>query len=384
VAYHHSAVRFYGMVGSCFNFVRAAAWLCLYDVYIAVWRSPLNFASDNVYGVHPKIMEAMVAVNSGTDISYLHDDGAKEFERALSQVFEKDVKAFLVTNGTGANSLALSALVPSYGGIVCHSSSHINCDECNAPELFTGGAKLITLDGVGAKLTPSAISYKLKNHGHGEHGAKPLAISITQATELGTVYSVSEISAIGALAKSHKMKLHMDGARFANALVGLGCTAAEMTWKAGVDVLSFGGTKNGAMILEAVVFFDEELAEDFLYRRKRAGQLLSKGRYLSAQGNAYLKDGLWLESAKRANALATHLADGLRKSNVVRLSNPVQANEVFSIMPRKLFEKLTDAGAHFYEWHVDGLADDEVHTRCVLSWATPQDDVDQFLKLIQS
>lgn len=343
----------------------------------------MNFASDNVYGVHPKIMEAMAAANVGTDISYLHDEGAKEFERQLSVIFEKDVKVFLVLNGTGANSLAMSALVPSYGGIICHASAHINTDECNAPELFTGGAKLITLEGEGAKLTPQAIAAKLKNFVHGEHGAKPLAISITNATELGTVYSVAEISALSSLAKPHGMKLHMDGARFANALVSLGCTPAEMTWKAGVDVLSFGGTKNGAMILEAVVFFDTELAEDFLYRRKRAGQLLSKGRYISAQANAYLKDGLWLENAKRANAMALQLAAGLQKSNVVRISNPVQANEVFSIMPRTLFDHLTAAGAHFYEWPVDGLADDEVHTRCVLSWATPESDVTQFLALVK-
>jgi threonine aldolase len=343
----------------------------------------LNFASDNVYGVHPKIMDAIVAANRGTDVSYLHDEGAKEFERALSVIFEKDVKVFMVLNGTGANSLALSALVPSYGGIICHSCAHINTDECNAPELFTGGAKLITLEGAGAKITPAAITAKLKNFVHGEHGAKPLAISITNATELGTVYSVTEISALGALAKSNGMKLHMDGARFANALVSLGCTPAEMTWKAGVDVLSFGGTKNGAMILEAVVFFDEALAEDFLYRRKRAGQLLSKGRYVSAQANAYLKDGLWLKNAEHANALATLLATGLQKSNIVRISNLVQANEVFSIMPRTLFDRLIEAGAHFYEWPVDGLADDEVHTRCVLSWATPMSDVDQFLVLVK-
>jgi threonine aldolase len=343
----------------------------------------LNFASDNVYGVHPKIMEAMVAVNCGTDVSYMHDDGAKEFERALSKIFEKDVKAFLVMNGTGANSLALSALVPSYGGVLCHASAHINTDECNAPELFTGGAKLITLEGEGAKITPQAIQQKLRGFVHGEHGAKPLALSITNATELGTVYSVAEIAALAAVTKSHGMKLHMDGARFANALVSLGCTPADMTWKSGVDVLSFGGTKNGAMILEAVVFFDPALAEDFLYRRKRAGQLLSKGRYLSAQANAYLKDGLWLENAKCANSLALKLADGLQKSNVVRLSNPVQANEVFSVMPRRLFDALTEKGAHFYEWPVDGLHDDDVHTRCVLSWATPEADVTHFLKLVR-
>ena len=194
----------------------------------------MNFASDNVYGVHPKIMEAIVATNSGTEVSYLHDEGAKEFERQLSLIFEKDVKVFLVLNGTGANSLALSALLPSYGGIICHASAHINTDECNAPELFTGGAKLITLEGEGAKITPRAIAAKLKNFVHGEHGAKPTAISISNATELGTVYSIAEISALGALAKSKGMKLHMDGARFANALVSLGCTPAEKIGRAHV------------------------------------------------------------------------------------------------------------------------------------------------------
>ncbi len=343
----------------------------------------MNFASDNVYGVHPIIMDAIVAANHGTDVSYLHDEGAKEFERQLSIIFEKEVKAFLVLNGTAANSLALSALLPSYGGVICHASAHINTDECNAPELFTGGAKLITLEGEGAKITPLAIAQKLKGFVHAEHGAKPLAISITNATELGTVYSLPEISALSVIAKTHGMKLHMDGARFANGLVSLGCTPAEMTWKAGVDVLSFGGTKNGAMILEAVVFFDTNLAEDFLYRRKRAGQLLSKGRYLSAQALAYLKDGLWLANAKLANALAQKLASGFKKFKQVCISNPVEANEVFATMPRELFDKLIAAGANFYEWPVDGLADSEIHTRFVLSWATPEDDIVKFLKLVQ-
>ena len=343
----------------------------------------MNFASDNVYGVHPKIMDAIVAANVGTDVSYLHDEGGKEFERQPSVIFEKDVKVFLVLNGTAANSLALSALVPSYGGVICHASAHINTDECNAPELFTGGAKLITLEGEGAKITPQAIAQKLKGFVHGEHGAKPMAISITNATELGTVYSVAEISALSIIAKTHGMKLHMDGARFANGLVSLGCTPAEMTWKAGVDVLSFGGTKNGAMILEAVVFFDLSLAEDFLYCRKRAGQLLSKGRYLSAQALAYLKDGLWLANAELANGLAKKLAAGFQKSKQVRISNPVEANEVFATMPRALFNKLMAAGANFYEWPIEGLADDEIHTRCVLSWATPEHDLTLFLGLIK-
>jgi threonine aldolase len=344
----------------------------------------LNFGSDNVYGVHPKIMEAIVAANHGTARSYHHDDGSKHVEVELSRVFEKEVRAFLVLNGTGANSLALSAMVPSHGGIICHSSAHINTDECNAPELFTGGAKLITLEGAGAKITPDALSRKLKVLVQDEHASKLGAVSITNLTELGTVYTPAEISALSALGKAHGLKLHMDGARFANALVALGCTPAEMTWKAGVDVLSFGGTKNGAMILEAVVFFDLELANDFLYRRKRAGQLLSKSRFLSAQMLAYLKDGLWLENAKRANDLAQVLAAGLRASKNFKIMQPVDGNEIFAVLPRKLGDALLAKGAKFNEGPIDGLSDYEMHVRFVLSWATAEEDVTQFLTLVSS
>jgi threonine aldolase len=345
----------------------------------------VNFASDNVYGVDPRILQAMVDANTRlTDVSYCHDEGSKQVDARLSEVFEKDVKVFLVVNGTGANSLALSAMSPPFGGIFCHVDSHINTDECNAPELITGGAKLITMGGEGNKLQPGALRYKISQFLHGEHGAKPAALSLTQATELGTVYSVDEIRALTDIAKNHRLKVHMDGARFANALVSLDCTPAEMTWRAGVDVLSFGGTKNGGMILEAVVFFDTSLADDFLYRRKRAAQLVSKGRYLSAQMLAYLRDDVWLPNATRANGLARALADGLSQSNRVRLSNPAQANEVFAIMPRKTFDAVQAAGAHFYEWPMDGVAEDEVHCRFVLSFATPEAHVDQFLKLMRS
>jgi threonine aldolase len=345
----------------------------------------VNFASDNVYGVDPRILQAMVDANSRlTDVSYCHDDGSKQVDARLSEVFEREVQSFLVVNGTGANSLALSAMSPPFGGIFCHVDSHINTDECNAPELITGGAKLITMGGEGNKLQPGVLRYKISQFLHGEHGAKPAALSLTQATELGTIYSVDEIRALTDIANNHGLKVHMDGARFANALVALGCTPAEMTWRAGVDVLSFGGTKNGGMILEAVVFFDTSLADDFLYRRKRAAQLVSKGRYLSAQMLAYLRDDVWLPNATRANGLARALADGLSQSNRVRLSNPAQANEVFAIMPRKTFDAVQAAGAHFYEWPMDGVAEDEVHCRFVLSFATPEAHVDQFLKLMRS
>jgi threonine aldolase len=344
----------------------------------------MNFASDNVYGVDPRIMQAMVDANKRlTDVSYCHDDDSKRVDERLSEIFEKDVKSFLVVNGTGANSLALSALCPPFGGILCHEGSHIQTDECNAPELITGGAKLLTLPGAGNKLTPKSVTAKLASMVHGEHGAKPSAISLTNATELGTIYTPSEIKALSEATRSKSIRMHMDGARFANALVSLGCTPAEMTWKSGVDVLSFGGTKNGGMILEAVVFFDTSLADDFLYRRKRGMQLVSKGRFLSSQMLAYLQDDVWLPNARTSNALAQTLAKGLQNSNRVRLSNPVQANEVFAFMPRALYDALHAKGAHFYDWPVDGTGEDEVHCRFVLSFATPEEHVTAFLKLVR-
>lgn len=343
----------------------------------------MNFNSDNVYGVHPDIMQAMVDANQRlTDVSYCHDDGAKAAEAALSKLFETDVKAFFVMNGTGANSTALSALCPPFGGIICHEGAHISTDECNCPELFTGGAKLLTLAGAGNKLTPAAVTAKLAEFVHGEHGAKPSALSLSQATELGTVYAPAEIKALTAVAHKAGMKCHMDGARFANALVHLGCSPAEMTWKSGIDVLSFGGTKNGAMILEAVLFFDPRLADDFLYRRKRAGQLLSKGRFLAAQMLAYLRDGLWLRNAGHANALAQKLAAALQATRGVRLAAPVEANEVFPIMPQSLAKALREHGASFYQWPLAGLKDEEFCARLVLSFATPQKDVETFCGLL--
>ncbi|MBL8907251.1 MAG: low specificity L-threonine aldolase [Rhizobiales bacterium] len=348
----------------------------------------MNFASDNVYGIHPRILAAISEANSGTTPSYASDDYSKRAEEALCEVFEKPVRAFLVTTGTAANGLALSAIAPPYGAVICHAEAHISCDECNSPEHFTGGAKIIGLRGAGGKITPAAIEKTLNGFIRGEHDPKPAAVSLTNATELGTLYSPAEISAISALIKPRGMKLHIDGARFANAVAGLGVSPAEATWKSGVDVMSFGATKNGAMLLEAVIFFDTELAEDFAYRRMRAGQLVSKSRYLGAQMLAYLKDGLWLENARRANALAQRLAKGLLSSNSLRIPHPVQANEVFTVMPRRLYDELQGAGVRFFDWMPDGLGldgikEDEILARFVLSFATPEEDVDRFVDLMR-
>ena len=346
----------------------------------------MNFASDNVYGVHPRILAALAEANGGTAPSYGGDDLTKSAEEKLKEIFGCDLRAFLVTSGTAANGLSLSSITPGYGAIICHGEAHIAVDECNSPEFFTGGAKIIGLHGPAGKITPAQVEKALKGFIRGEHDPKPKGVSLTNASELGTVYSPTEVKAFSDLIRPRGMKLHMDGARFANAVAGLGVSPAELTWKSGVDVLSFGATKNGAMMLEAVVFFDLALAEDFAYRRMRAGQLLSKSRYLGAQMLAYLEDGLWLENAKRANALAQKLAKGLVAEGAVRIPNPVQANEVFAVMKRTMFDRLLASGAKFYDWMPDslgdGISEDEVFARFVLSFATPEEDVEAFVKLV--
>jgi threonine aldolase len=346
----------------------------------------MNFASDNVYGVHPKIMAALADANGGTAPSYGGDDLTKQAEEKLKEVFGCDLRAFLVTSGTAANGLALSAITPGYGAILCHGEAHIAVDECNSPEHFTGGAKIIGHHAPGGKMTPAMVEKTLKGFIRGEHDPKPRGVSLTNATELGTVYSPAEVKAFSDLIRPRGMKLHMDGARFANALAGQGVTPAELTWKSGVDVMSFGATKNGAMFLEAVIFFDLGLAEDFAYRRMRSGQLMSKSRYLGAQMLAYLDGGLWLENASRANALAQRLAAGLAAFSHIRIPNPVQANEVFAVLPRTEYDRLLASGAKFYDWMPDSLGDgissDEIFARFVLSFATPEEDVERFLTLV--
>lgn len=347
----------------------------------------MNFASDNVVGVHPRILKALADANRGTAASYAADEWTRRAEQRLSEVFERELKAFLVVTGTAANALAISALAPPYGIVFCHAEAHMMVDECGAPELFSGGAKLVGLAEPLGKITASAIAARLAHFIRGEHDGKPAAISITQASELGTVYSPAEIKAIAELAKTRNLRLHMDGARFANALVSTGVSPAELTWKAGVDALSFGATKNGAMAVEAVIFFDPGLAEDFGYRRMRAGQLLSKGRFLGAQMLAYLEADLWLDNARHANAMAARLAKGLAASKRLRLPLPTEANEVFPIMARSLYDELRAAGVVCHLWPGAGprsetLGADEVLVRFVTSYLTTPQEVDRLVALI--
>ena len=340
----------------------------------------MNFASDNAYGAWPEIVAAIADAAGGAVSSYGEDAITAKLQGKFSALFEREVAVFPVISGTAANALALATLTPQHGAIFCHAESHIAVDECGAPEFFTHGAKLIALEGENAKLAPVALESALAHFHKGfVHHVQPACISITQASELGTVYTRGEIAALSSLARAHAMKVHMDGARFANALATLGCSPAEATWRAGVDVLSFGATKNGALGAEAVIFFDPKNAGDVEYRRKKSGHLISKMRFVSAQLDAYLEDDRWLAAAKRANALATRLAEGLGDVAQAEIAHAVDANAVFARLPQAMIERLRSHGAQFYDWAPPEAG--RTLVRLVTSFATPLEDVEQFLKI---
>lgn len=337
----------------------------------------MNFGSDNTAPVAPEIMAALARANDGRAPAYGADRWSDRLQEAMSSIFEREVAVFPVATGTAANALALSALMPPWGRVYCHRNAHIVEDECGAPILFTGGGTLEVLDGPAGRITPEAIREAIANLRLGDqHQAQPAVISITQASEWGTVYDPEEIAALAGLGREYGMSLHMDGARFANALVHLGCSPAEATWKAGVDVLSFGATKNGAMAAEAVVFFDPARAEDFLFRRKRGGHLFSKMRYLSVQLLAYLENDLWLKNARHANEAASRLAAGLQQLPGAELAAPVQANEIFIRLPAGLADGLREKGYYFYDWPQAGPGG----VRLVTAYDTPAADVDAFIR----
>lgn len=310
----------------------------------------INLASDNVAGAAPEILAAIASAAAGRVSSYGGDPVTARLQDRLSEVFERRVAAFPVPTGTAANALALATFTPPYGAVLCHREAHVAVDECGAPEFYTHGAKLLLADGAHGKLTPANLAAAVPEWRGDVHRSQPAMLSLSQATEAGTVYSPAEIGALAEAARGHGLAVHMDGSRFANALVGQDCSPAELTWKAGVDVLSFGGTKNGCVMAEAVVFFDPDKAADFAFRRKRAGHLLSKMRFVSAQLEAYLADGLWLRLARNANARARQLAEGLQALPGVELLHPVEANEVFVRMPAALAEGLKRQGVVAAHW----------------------------------
>jgi len=330
----------------------------------------MRFFSDNAASVHPAVLEAMAACNR-VDTAYDGDAISTSLDTVMSDLFETDVTALWVATGTAANSLALASLCPPYGSVLCHRDAHIQNDECGAPEFYTHGAKLALIDGDGAKVTADALKAKLAATPGGVHWAQPHALSITNATEYGRIYVPDEVAALGEIARARGLGFHMDGARFANAIVTLGCAPADVTWRAGVDVLSFGFTKNGGMSAECLVYFDRDKAKGVAERRKRAGHLLSKGRYMAAQIVAILQDDVWLDNARAANAGAQTLGAACG----ARLFQPVEANEVFARMTPDEAARLRAQGFDFYDW-----AEGEV--RFVVSWDQPAAEIDAFAAAI--
>lgn len=340
----------------------------------------INLASDNVTGVAPEIMAALNAANESSATPYGQDKYTQDLEARFNELFETEVTVFPVATGSAANALALSVMTPPFGAIYCHAESHINVDECGAPEFYTGGAKLVTLPSLDGKIHATDLEAVLVRSGAGVvHHVQPAAVSITQATEAGTVYTPEQIDAISEVAKSHNLYLHVDGARFANAVASLDCSPADLTWRVGVDVLCFGATKNGAMAAEAVVFFNHALAQTFGYRRKRSGHLFSKMRFLSAQLLAYINNDLWLKNASHANRMARILAQGLVELPGVKLCYPVEANEIFIQLPQDVISNLLADGFYFYRWGEDNCTT----VRLVTAFNTSEVDVGAFIHAAQ-
>jgi threonine aldolase len=349
----------------------------------------MNFTSDNWAGVHPAITENLARHASGMAAAYGTSELDRRVEQRFSEVFEREVAVFFVGTGTAANSLALASVNRPGGVVLCHREAHVVKDECGAPEYFTGGARMQTVEGAAGKIDPAGLVREL-NHFRPDfiHAGQAMAVTLTQATEVGTVYQPEEIDAVSAICRDRGLPLHMDGARFANALVSLGLSPAEMTWKRGVDIVSFGGTKNGCWCAEALVFFDPGRARDLPYIRKRAAQLFSKTRFIAAQFEAYLADGLWLELAAHANAMAARLAEAVRNGPDSRLAWDARANEVFAILPKAVAEGWKARGVGFHVWPVPAdlsgtVAEGEVLARLVTSFATTEEEVAVFAEMVR-
>lgn len=335
-----------------------------------------GFASDNNSGVHPNVLRAINEVNQGHTIAYGDDPITLKAIERFKQIFGSDIEVYFVFIGSAANVLGLKALTQPHNAIICAETAHINVDECGAPERFTG-CKLLTVPTTNGKLTIEGITKHM--HGFGfQHHSQPKVISISQVSELGTVYTIDEIRTLSDFAHSHNMLLHMDGARLANAAVSLGIGFREFTRDAGVDVLSFGGTKNGMMYGEAIVFFNRQLAHDFMYTRKQGLQLASKMRYISAQFLAYLEDGQWDSTARHANAMAQLLAKRVSQINGVTITQPVHANAVFAIIPKEIIQPIQNE-YFFYVWD-----EHRSEVRWMTSWDTTEQDIDQFCSLIET
>ncbi len=346
----------------------------------------MNFASDNTAGMAPEILDALGRANTGYALGYGNDEWTKRVEKQFTEIFEREVAVFLVPTGTVANALAIAHLTPPWGAVLCHEESHIATDECGAPEFFGGGTKLIGLPGEGAKISAATLRTALERGAWGgPHHVTPAVLSLSQATECGTIYRVAEVRELADIAHKHSVALHMDGARIGNALARMNVSLAEITWKAGIDVLSFGATKGGTMGAEAVIFFDPSHGANMPGRRKRGGATASKHRFIAAQMEAYLKDDLWLKLARHANDMADALSEGLTAAGCNPVW-PVEANEVFAPITLEADKRLRAAGATYYPWPGDGpdVGAGKILVRLVTSFQTTKEDVEKFLAIVRA
>ena len=348
----------------------------------------MNFASDNTGPVHPNVMAALIAANTGYALPYGGDDLTAQTIQNIRDLFEApDAAVFLVSLGTAANSLILATLSQPWETVFCHTVAHIHEDECNAPEFYSGGTKLTLVPGPEAKMTAENLRRSiLAEETRGVHGPQRGPVSLTQATERGTIYSLKEIQEISATAEEFGLPVHLDGARFANAVQSLGCSAAEMTWKSGVDAVTFGGTKNGLMAVEAVIFFNPKHAWEFELRRKRGAHLFSKHRFLAAQMQSYLAGDLWLDMAKKSNDASARLIQGLKQIPEVQIDFEPQANIIFAQWPRAAHQRLHAAGAQYYVMagdHTTGPSNELLPARLVTDWSTTPENVDKFLDILR-
>jgi len=348
----------------------------------------MNFASDNTAGISDRVLKAINEASSGFANSYGGDKLTEALTARICEVFETDAAVFPVATGTAANILSTAAITPPWSAMLCSHNAHLMTDECGGAEMFTGGAKLIGIDGPFSKMSPAALRAALADWPGGvPHHVQPASLSISQVSEFGGVWTVDEVAEIGAIAREYGLKLHMDGARFANAVAALGCAPADVTWRAGVDILSLGATKNGALAAEAIVVFDKELAASLPYRRMRSGHLVSKSRFLAVQLLAYLEDGHWLELAGHANTMAAQIGAAVEAAPNGRLAAPVQANEVFAYISPGLDTALKDAGADYHDWptSVPDLSDppvgEERLVRFVASFQTTGQEVGRFAQI---
>jgi threonine aldolase len=339
----------------------------------------LDFGSENTAPVHPAFVAAVTAANTGFATNFEDEAWTERATRSLREFFEHDrLNAFTVTTGTAANAIALGSMVPPYGTTLCHWDAHIETDECGAPEMFTFGARQIPLPGEHGKLSPHALAQHLARARIGVvHSLQPAALSLTNLTEAGTAYGAEEIAELTAIARRYGLGVHMDGARFANAVAATGATPAEMSWKAGVDVLTLGTTKSGSFGVETIVSFEPKYDKALAFLRKRSGHLTPKTRFLGAQLQAYIDDDLWLKNARHANAMARRLGDGFGALPGATLVHPVQGNEVFVGLPEAVTERLVAAGCKFQrDWRPEPH-----HHRFVCSWATKAEQVDELLRV---